>query len=147
MNQQSRNGSDAISSDTLDHVVPLLQEEVRVDKREVLTGKVRIQTVAEAFEEKAEAVLQGERVEVTRIPVDRVVSEAPAVRTEGGVTIVPVLEEILFVEKRLVLKEELHIRRTATTETVELPVTLRKQRAVIERVEPGAEFEPNEEIT
>jgi stress response protein YsnF len=79
--------------------------------------------------------------------VDRVVSEAPGVRTEGGVTIVPVLEEVLFVEKRLVLKEELHIRRTATTETVELPVTLRKQRAVIERVEPGAEFEPNEEIT
>jgi len=147
MNKQGQDGTDAITSDSVDRVVPLLQEEVRVDKREILTGKVRIQTVAEAFEEKAEAVLQGERVEVTRIPVDRVVSEVPGVRTEGGVTIVPVLEEILFVEKRLVLKEELHIRRTATTETVELPVTLRKQRAVIERVEPGAEFEPNEEIT
>jgi uncharacterized protein (TIGR02271 family) len=147
MNKQGQDGTDAITSDSVDRVVPLLQEEVRVDKREILTGKVRIQTVAEAFEEKAEAVLQGERVEVTRIPVDRVVSEAPGVRTEGGVTIVPVLEEVLFVEKRLVLKEELHIRRTATTETVELPVTLRKQRAVIERVEPGAEFEPNEEIT
>ena len=147
MNKQGQDGTDAITSDSVDRVVPLLQEEVRVDKREILTGKVRIQTVAEAFEEKAEAVLQGERVEVTRIPVDQVVSEAPAVRMEGDVTIVPVLEEVLFVEKRLVLKEELHIRRTATTETVELPVTLRKQRAVIERVEPGAEFEPNEEIT
>jgi hypothetical protein len=50
------------------------------------------------------------------------------------VTIVPVLEEVLFVEKRLVLKEELHIRRQATTETVEVPVTLRKQRAIVERV-------------
>ena len=147
MNKQGQDGTDAITSDSVDRVVPLLQDEVRVDKREILTGKVRIQTVAEALEERAEAVLQGERVEVTRIPVDRVVSEAPGVRTEGGVTIVPVLEEVLFVEKRLVLKEELHIRRTATTETVELPVTLRKQRAVIERVEPGAEFEPNEEIT
>lgn len=147
MNQQNQDGTDAIPSDTVNHVVPLLQEEVRVDKREVLTGKVRIQTVAEAFEEKAEAVLQGERVEVTRIPVDRVVDEAPAIRTEAGVTIVPVLEEVLFVEKRLVLKEELHIRRTATTETVEVPVTLRKQRAVIERVEPGATLETNEENT
>jgi uncharacterized protein (TIGR02271 family) len=145
MNQQSHDGSDAVSSAPVEHVVPLLQEEVRVDKREVLTGKVRIQTVAEAFEEKAEAVLQGERVEVTRIPVDRVVSEAPAVRTEGDVTIVPVLEEVLFVEKRLVLKEELHIRRTATTETVEVPVTLRRQRAVIERVDAGASPDTNEE--
>ena len=145
MNQQSHDGSGAVSSAPVEHVVPLLQEEVRVDKREVLTGKVRIQTVAEAFEEKAEAVLQGERVEVTRIPVDRVVSEAPAVRTEGDVTIVPVLEEVLFVEKRLVLKEELHIRRTATTETVEVPVTLRRQRAVIERVDAGASPDTNEE--
>jgi uncharacterized protein (TIGR02271 family) len=145
MNQQSHDGSDAVSSASVEHVVPLLQEEVRVDKREVLTGKVRIQTVAEAFEEKAEAVLQGERVEVTRIPVDRVVSEAPAVRTEGDVTIVPVLEEVLIVEKRLVLKEELHIRRTATTETVEVPVTLRRQRAVIERVDAGTSPDTNEE--
>lgn len=145
MNQQSRDGSDALPSDAVEHVVPLLEEEVRVDKREVLTGKVRIQTIAEAFEEKAGAVLQGERVEVTRIPMDRVVNEAPAVRTEGDVTIVPVLEEVLFVEKRLVLKEELHIRRTATTETVEVPVTLRRQRAVIDRVEGGANLDTNEE--
>jgi stress response protein YsnF len=56
------------------------------------------------------------------------------VRTEGDVVIVPVLEEVLVVEKRLVLKEELHIRRDATRENVEVPVTLRKQRAVIERL-------------
>jgi stress response protein YsnF len=49
------------------------------------------------------------------------------------VTIVPVLEEVLVVEKRLVLKEELHIRRRVDTESVEVPVTLRKQRAIIER--------------
>jgi stress response protein YsnF len=49
---------------------------------------------------------------------------------------VPVLEEVLVVEKRLVLKEELHIRRRATTETVEVPITLRKQRAVVERIDP-----------
>jgi len=62
------------------------------------------------------------------------VDEAPAVRTENGVMIVPVLEEVLFVEKRLVLKEEIHIRRQRTTETVEMPVTLRKQRAVVEHL-------------
>jgi stress response protein YsnF len=35
-----------------------------------------------------------------------------------------------------VLKEELHIRRRVETETIEVPVTLRKQRAIIERTDP-----------
>jgi stress response protein YsnF len=58
------------------------------------------------------------------------------VRTEGDVTILPVVEEVLVVETRLLLKEEIHVRRTATRETVEIPVTLRRQRAVVERVDP-----------
>jgi stress response protein YsnF len=75
-------------------------------------------------------------VEVTRVPIARIVETAPEIRTEGDLTIVPVLEEVLVVEKRLMLKEELHIRRRAATETVEVPVTLRKQRAIVERIDP-----------
>ena len=48
-----------------------------------------------------------------------------AVRTEGDVLIIPVLEEVLVVEKRLVLKEELHVRRLVSEENVEIPVTVR----------------------
>ena len=36
-------------------------------------------------------------------------------------------------EKRLVLKEELHIRKKRHVEHVEEPVTLRSERAVVER--------------
>jgi uncharacterized protein (TIGR02271 family) len=115
-------------------VLPLLEEELRIEKRSVTTGKVRVRSVVDTVEEVARASLEGERVEVTRVPVDREVDAAPGVRTEGDVTIVPVVEEILVVEKRLVLKEELHIRRHVTHENVEVPVTLRKQRAVIERL-------------
>ncbi|MCJ2107478.1 YsnF/AvaK domain-containing protein, partial [Methylobacterium sp. E-041] len=60
----------------------------------------------------------------------------PVVREENGVTIIPVLEEILVVEKRLVLREEVHVRQTTADEDVEMPVTLRRQHAVIERVSP-----------
>ena len=51
----------------------------------------------------------------------------------------PVLEEVLVVEKRLLLKEELRITRHATTEVAELPVTVRKQRAVVERLSSEGE--------
>jgi uncharacterized protein (TIGR02271 family) len=114
----------------------LVEEALRVDKREVTSGRVRIETVTDTVEELARATLDEETVEVTRVPIGREVSAAPAVRTEDGVVIVPVMEEIVIVEKRLVLKEELHIRRQVTQENVEVPVTLRKQRAVVERLSP-----------
>ncbi len=67
------------------------------------------------------------------------------VRTEGDVVIVPVLEEVLVIEKRLVLKEELHVRRQATRETVEVPVTLRKQQGVVERLSAKGHPHPHPE--
>ncbi len=119
-----------------EEVIPLVEETATVGKRQVVTRRVRVQTVTDTVEELAHADVQRETVEVTRVPIDRMVETAPEIRTEGDVTIVPVLEEVLVVEKRLVLKEELHIRRRVETETVEVPVTLRKQRAVVERIAP-----------
>jgi stress response protein YsnF len=119
-----------------EEVIPLVEETAVVGKRQVVTGRVRVQTITETIEELARVDMQQETVEVTRVPVDKVVEAAPEIRTEGDVTIVPVLEEVLVVEKRLVLKEELHIRRSVAAETVEVPVTLRKQRAIVERLAP-----------
>src|SRR5215211_360941 len=123
-----------MTDDQRGEAVPLLEEEMRVNKRSVATGKVRVRSVVDTIEEVARAALTEDRVEVTRVPLNREVSAAPPVRTDREVTIVPVMEEVLVVEKRLVLKEELHIRRRVTHEDVEVPVTLRKQRAVIERL-------------
>jgi stress response protein YsnF len=117
-------------------ILPLVEETATIEKREIVTGRVRVRTVTETLEELAQANLQSESVEVTRVPIDRVVEVAPAVRTENDVVIVPVLEEVLVVQKQLVLKEELHIRRRVEIETVEVPVTRRKQRAIVERVAP-----------
>jgi uncharacterized protein (TIGR02271 family) len=119
-----------------EEIIPLVEENATISKRQAVTGHVRVQTVTDAIEEVAQANVQRETVEVTRVPVDKIVETAPGIRTEGDVTIVPVVEEVLVVEKRLVLKEELHIRRRIETETVEVPVTLRKQRAIVEREAP-----------
>jgi uncharacterized protein (TIGR02271 family) len=127
-----------------DESIPIAEEELRVEKRETVTGRVRVRTEVDTVEELARASLETETVEVQRVPIDRMVDTAPTVRTEGDVTIVPVVEEVVVVEKRLVLKEELHIRRRRTTKDVEIPVTLRKQRAVVERLPPddGQDSEP-----
>jgi uncharacterized protein (TIGR02271 family) len=116
--------------------IALTEEELRVDKRLVTAGKLRVRTVVDAFEEVVRETLESERFEVNHVPIDREVQAAPVVRTEGDVLIIPVTEEILVVEKRLILKEELHVRRLVSEESVEIPVTVRKQRAVVERMTP-----------
>ena len=62
------------------------------------------------------------RPEVARHLVGSERTTAPYV-TPAELMIVPVLDEVV-VQKQLVLKEELHIRRRAETEAVEVPVSL-----------------------
>lgn len=117
-----------------EEVIPIAEEVVRLDKRETVTGKVRVRTLVDVETEMVRAALATDSVEVTRVPVDRPVDRMPEIRTEDGVTIVPVVEEVLVVEKRLVLKEELHIRRNTHDENVEIPVEIRKHRVEVERI-------------
>lgn len=114
-------------------VVPLTDETAVLQKRIVTTGRVRISTVTENVSELTAADLEEQEVEVVRVPIDREVIEVPAIRTEGDVTIIPVMEEVIVVEKRLVLREELHIHRRTIVQRVEVPVSLQKQRAIIEK--------------
>lgn len=72
-------------------------------------------------------VLNGEEVEVERVPRDEVVTTARQVRHDGEVTVVPIFEEVLFVEKRLVLREEVRIRRKTVATPIEEAVTLRSE--------------------
>src|SRR3954464_8937434 len=95
-------------------VVPLISEELRLEKRETSTGKVRVQTVVETVDELARATLEEDSLALKRVPVGKEVVEPPAIRTEGDVTIIPIVEERMIVEKRLVLVEEVHIRRTTS---------------------------------
>jgi stress response protein YsnF len=117
--------------------LPLTEEQVYIEKRRVTTGKVRVQTMVDVSDELVTQELTAERVAVSRVPVNRYVEVAPQIRTEGELTIIPVLEEVLVVERKLLLKEEIHIQRTVTTELVTETVPVRKQRAVVESEEIG----------
>ena len=101
----------------------------------MVTGGVKVGTRTEAAETVAKAELDRYRVEVTRVPVGRVVDEAPSARAEGDVTIIPVIEERLVLVKQLFVVEEVRIRHVLEREIVTEAVTLRRQRAVIERLD------------
>lgn len=117
-----------------DCVIPLVQESLRLGKRRLVTGRVRIETITDIVEEIAKVDLEMAKVAIEHVPIGRVIDTVPEVRVEGEVTIIPVVEEILVVEKRLVLKEEIRVTRHLETVPVEEPVSVRRQRAVISRM-------------
>ncbi|MDX7951364.1 YsnF/AvaK domain-containing protein [Lichenihabitans sp. Uapishka_5] len=114
----------------------LLEETAEVSKQAVVTGTVRVSTHTETRQDVAEVVLDRNVVDVTRVPVGRVVDVAPAVRTVEDTTIVPVVQERFVIVKQLFLLEEIHIRHHVERETASVPVELRRQVAVVERVDP-----------
>ena len=130
---QQQASSSATGALTAQDTLKLLAEELAVERRQIETGRVRVDVVTRAHQELVDVPLSREQVVVGRVPIDRRVDTIPAVREEGDTIIVPVVEEILVVERRLMLKEELHIKRARTTELHRQTVTLRHQEAVVTR--------------
>ena len=113
--------------------IPLAEERVSVTKREVETGRLRVQVSVEERQDAVPVELFHDEVEVECVPVNKAVSHLPSVRLEGTTTIIPVVEEVMVMEKRLVLVEEIHVRRKSVAETRQVPVTLRSEQVRINR--------------
>jgi len=114
-------------------VVPVAEERADVRTRRVETGAVHIHKTVSEHVQTIETPIVNENAEVTRVPVNRIVDGPVAIREEGDTTIIPLLEEIIVVEKRLVLREELHVRKRRVEEPHTEQITLRREEAHIER--------------
>ena len=115
-------------------VIPLFEEELSVSKRVVPTSRVQVSRVTHSHEQLVDELLSREQVEVERVPIGKPIDAMPSVREEGDCIIVPVVEEVLKIERLLVLKEEVRIRRVKGSERYQERVTLRKQEAVVNRL-------------
>jgi uncharacterized protein (TIGR02271 family) len=123
--------------------IQVLEEHLKVTVQEVETGRVRITKHVTEHIEDINIPLANEEVEVEKVAINQYVETAPGVRYEGETMIIPVIKEVLVVEKKLVLVEELRVtkRQVQTNETQQ--VTLRKEEVNVERVEPGNTKEHN----
>ena len=112
------------------------EEQLAMGKRTVDTGRgVRVhKTVSEQPVQVDEALLR-DAVEVERVPVGRLVEagDTPAPHYEGDTLVVPVLEEVLVVERRVRIREELRITRSRHEQRHQDTVVLRSEQVNIER--------------
>jgi stress response protein YsnF len=81
---------------------------------------------------------------VERVPVGRWIAAPADIRQEGDTTIYPVVEEVLVVEKRLRLVEEVRVTRRRATRQVREEVSLRHEEILVEHDAPpdGPERDP-----
>jgi uncharacterized protein (TIGR02271 family) len=117
-------------------VLPLIQEDVSVTKQKRLTGRVRVSTQTETVDTMQPVELAEVEVEVIRVPVGRKIDAVPDIVTNDDLTIIPVIEERVVLTRELYLREEVHIRRITHRETSEIPVTIKRQTAHVERLGP-----------
>jgi uncharacterized protein (TIGR02271 family) len=125
-------------TDRLEHereVIPLVEERAVILKRKKLTGGLRVRTVVRESEEVIDQPLTTDEIEVERVPVGRWVEAPVPIRQEGETTIITLLEEVVVIEKRLRATEEVRITRRRTTRQAAQHVTLRREEAVVERLE------------
>ena len=115
-------------------VVPVVAETLQVEKRVVEAGRVRVSKVVREREEVVDEPLMREEVQFKRVSVGRIVEGPVPVRHDGDTMIIPLFEEVLVVEKRLMLKEELHVRKASVETHSPQRVLLRSEEAFVERV-------------
>lgn len=116
-------------------IIPVIEEQLIVDKRVVEKGRVRISKKVRETDETVNIPLIQENVSVERVPVNQYVAEPPPpVRYEGSVMIIPVLREVVVVEKRLVLVEELRVTKHQTQTQETQKIRLRKEEVSVKRV-------------
>lgn len=135
-----RDGDATVEPDVMR--VPVVEEKLHVSTQVRETGTVRLDKQVRTRSEQVEVPLVREEVEIERVPVGRVVDGPVPVRQEGDTTIFSLLEEVLVIEKRWVLREEVHlkVRRSEHLET--RTVDLRSEEITVQRMNPLAAERP-----
>lgn len=114
--------------------IPVVEEQLRVDKKVVESGKVHLSKRVVEDETSVTLPLTEESYDVERVPVNQVVDEPPqAMRHEGNTTIIPVVREVLVVQKRYEIVEEIRLTKNIKQEQHTEQVTLRKEQVDIDR--------------
>jgi len=116
-------------------VIPVAAEFLEIGKRIVDTGRgVRVSKTVHEREQVVDEPLNQDELHVERVAINRFIepSDVPAIRQEEGVTVVPILEEVLVTEKRLLLKEEVRISRVRRQVHQPQRVVLRTEEVSVE---------------
>jgi len=117
-----------------EHVVlPIIEEDITIGKRMVVDGKVRLRKTVHTETVTVDEAGYVERLDVQRVPINQPIDAAPAIREEGNTLIIPIVQEVIVIEKRLMLVEEVRIVKHIVAIHQPQDVELRREEITVER--------------
>jgi len=122
-----------LAGGSTDVEIPIIQEHVVVGVRSGPAETLRVRRRVVTDEQIVETPIWTERIQVEHVPVGAFVEHAPAARHEGDTLIIPCVEEVAVVEKRLRVREELRIRVVRERRMDRQSVSVRRFEIEIER--------------
>ena len=114
-------------------LIPVIEEQIIIEKEVKETGRIRIGKTVSEREETVDVSLFHEEHIIEHLPRNIYVDTVPVVRHEGNIMIIPVLEEVLV--KRILLVEEIRITKHTVQTNEQQDITLRKEQVTVERVQ------------
>ncbi len=114
-----------------DETLSLYEEQIRIGKRDVSHGRVRLKSYVVETPVTEQVSLRSERVEIERRPVDRAVSATDAAFRDRTIEAVERSEEAV-VQKDVRVKEEIGLRKVAEDRTQTVSDKVRRTEVEIE---------------
>ena len=114
-------------------VIPVVQEEVSVGKELQETGVVEILKSVDVEKRPVAVDLRSETVDIRREPRQEILEEPMQQWQEGDTLVIPVMEEQLVLQKKLVLTELIYVTRRESTRTARETVELRRESVKVNR--------------
>ncbi|SFP75056.1 YsnF/AvaK domain-containing protein [Hymenobacter arizonensis] len=118
----------------LPRTIPIIEEVPHVQKEVVETGQVVVRKTVHQETQAVNVPTRHDQVSVEHVPVNRYVDVPPPVRHEGDTMIIPVFREEVVVTTRILLVEEVHVRKQVVTTNTVHQVELRREAISAERV-------------
>ncbi len=115
-----------------DTILPVIEEQLRIDKRQVESGSVRVSTVVKDVPVEQQVSLREERIRVERRPVDRALTTADLDMVRGGVLELTERSEQAIIHKEARVVEEVVIDREIRERSQTVRDTVRRTDVQIE---------------
>ena len=117
--------------------IPVVEETFKLQTKVIDAGGVRIKKDVDEESLTIPLLSRVHGYSIEHVPKDQFVDEAPpAMRYEGNVMIISILEEEAVVVKRLKLVEEIRITPSETETVAQTELTLKKERITIQKDPP-----------
>lgn len=116
-------------------VIPVVEEQLEISKREVETGRLRVQKRVSEHEQTVDEPLFADEIIIERVPINRIVDEPTPARMEGETTVIPLFEEQIVLQKRLLLREEVRVSTRRIERRAPQIVTVRREEITATRVD------------